>query len=245
MTKNGVSAMLALAGLALVGCDREATAPEGRIRLERLAFLESEVAAGDPLVLVARPAAGESLSSQGFLLRTSSGLRQDEVFPAPCTDGLPWACVTDEELAAVIDKYDDIVLIGFKEAGAERGVDEQGTNITSEETVLEMQQWVEQQGVTITREWLLRPGVTGTMPGDAALVSRLRSHENTDSVEPGGLPGAPLGGAAPVAAGDLLTVIETGSVRESELAVEPGDVVTAEYRQPDGSLLTASVSIRR
>lgn len=50
----------------------------------------------------------------------------------------PWDALSDAELAAVTGTYDNTVMIRFKEADAESGVDGQGRSITSEETVERM-----------------------------------------------------------------------------------------------------------
>lgn len=224
------------------GCSQEVTAPAGEVMLSSLRFTRAEVPMGDPLVLFAQPTAGESLTRQPFLVRASSGAYQQSYF-TPLPTRRPWDALSDAELAAVIADWRNVVSIRFKEAGAQSGVDEEGRSITSQETVARMKDWVREQGVTITREWITQPGVDGTMPGDAALVSRLRAHENVDLVEPSG-PGEPETGAGPLGAGDLVAVIQTSSVTTSGLRVKAGDVVTAEYRQPNGSMVTATVVIR-
>lgn len=244
MTRSVSGTTGCVMGLMSIACGQEVTAPRGDIMLASLEFTRAQVPVGDPLILVARPAASESLTPQRFLVRASSGTHQQRAF-TPLPTQRPWDALSDADLAAVIGTYDDIVMIRFKEADAKSGVDEQGRNITSRETVERMKQWVREQGVTITREWILQPGVTGTMAGDAELVARLRGHENIDLVEPGGIPGEPETGTAPFGAGDLVAVIQTSSATMSGLRVQAGDVVTAQYRQPDGSLLTATVLIRQ
>jgi hypothetical protein len=224
-------------------CGQEVTAPRGEVLLESLRFTETEVEAGKPLVLFAQVASGEVTREQPLVVRASSGMSQQGAFDPQPTER-PWDALSDAELAAVIGTWDTIVMIRFKDADAESGVDQHGQNITSKETVEQMKAWVREQGVTITREWITQPGVDGIMPADAALVSRLRAHESIDLVELGGIRGVFFGRTALQSSGDIVAVILTGMDEPSKLTVRAGDVVTAEYRQPNGAVLRATASVR-
>lgn len=219
------------------GCSQEVTAPAGDIMLSSLRFTRAEAQVGEPLVLVAQPAAGESLKPQPLLVTASSGAQQRAIVS-------PWDNLSDAELTAVIADVDGEVLIGFKEADAVRGVDEQGRSVTSAETVERMKRWLTEQAITIIREWVLAPGVFAKMPADEALVSQLRDHDNIDQLEPNIVGEFPAVTDAR-SSGGLAGVIRTSPGSAGNLAVRPGDRVTAEYRQPDGSSLTATVAIRR
>lgn len=106
-------------------------------------------------------------------------------------------CVTcgeldkDAKLLAEIASVNGRVAMGFKEAGAMRGVDERGTNLTSEATTIRMQQFVLQRGFVVT--WLptRQPAMVGRIPLDLALISELRRHPNVDYLE-ADLPGVYL-----------------------------------------------------
>jgi hypothetical protein len=242
-------------------CNQEVIAPVGDILLESLEFVSTEVDPGEPLILIGRTAAEEVIGPQPFVIRVSSGARLQGSLRAFVSDCFRqrvrageseqaavrgcWAALSDEEIAALIGvASDNRVMIGFKEADAEWGVDEQGQNITSEETLDRMKEWVQKRGVVITRESVLIPSITGTMPARADLVASIRGHENIDYLEPS-LPGEPFGGF-PDGTGSrgVLIAILTRGRSVAEHLVRSGDVVTAEYRQPDGSVLQATASVR-
>lgn len=234
--------LAALAALTAVGCGEQVTAPAGDILLESLDFLHTGIQPGQPLILVAHAAGLEHSDGQPFLLRTSSGANQARSLKAAPTPR-PWDALSNEELAAVIEYWDNVVMIRFKEADALSGVDEQGKNVTSDETVERLKEWVREQGVTITSEWILHPGISGTMPGDPGLVSTLRAHENVDLVEPGGIVGEYTSISAGAGA-RLIDVILTDGGATGAIDVHAGETITAEYRQPDGSTLRATAVVR-
>ncbi len=255
MRKTAIIIMCLISGAA--ACEEAPTEPRsGTVILESLAFARSSVSAGEALVLTARTKDSLSDAPLPVLVSTSSGQNTTVLLndcPRKLTDEERYASVrytpydrcSDEELAAIVGIWDNLVSIGFKEAGAEKGTDKRGYSITSEETVDRMKQWVRDQGVTITYEAITVPAVFGTVPAEAELVGLLRSHENVDYFNPSGPPGEP---EVEPKADDIpeffLTVLLTDSDHASDFTVRAGDVVTAEYRQPDGSVLNATVSIR-
>lgn len=219
------------------GCGSEATAPAGQVMLSSLQFARSEVQAGKPLILLARPAAGgETVAPVPVVVRASSGAEQ-QVFVGP------WRSLSDTDIAAVLADNDGRAFVGFKEADASRGVDELGQNLTSQETFDRMKQWLREQGVAITREFLL-PHVSATIEANTELVSRIRGHENVDYLEPI-LPGWRNAVDSPAVGGDWAAIVQTDSGSGRAFSVRSGDAVTAIYRQPDGTLLTATVLVRQ
>lgn len=107
-----------------------------------------------------------------------------------------------------------------------------------------MKQWVLEQGMTIEREYQLGPTVVVVMAADEDLVARVRRHENVDVLEPV-TRGVFLGGGPSNAGSLALTaVINTSRQNKDALQVRADDTVTAEYRQPDGTVLTTTVLIR-
>jgi len=218
------------------GCGSDPTAPLGEVTLASLQFARSEVAAGQPLILIAQPAAGESLSPVPVTVRASSGAEQQ-------TWVSPWDSLSNSDLTAVIAEHDGEVMVRFKEAGAARGIDDRGYNITSRETFERMKQWLRDQGVTITREFefVYSASVAATMEANEELVSRIRNHENVDIFEPN-TRGWPETVGPSSSSSDLVAVVATG---HGGFSVRLGDTVTAAYRQPDGTLLTATVLIRQ
>ncbi|HEX2081462.1 MAG TPA: hypothetical protein VHG08_27410 [Longimicrobium sp.] len=95
-----------------------------------------------------------------------------------------WQDLSDAELRAEVERACGRVLIGFKEAGASRGVDDLGQSITSPETVIRMKAFVRERGVTIELEYDLIPAIAGWMPARLDLVTTLRQHPNVDRIEP-------------------------------------------------------------
>lgn len=231
----------ALMGIAVAmsgACNQEIAGPTGEIMLESIDFLPAE--AGKPLMLVARSSGGETVARQPVLLRSSRSQQQGWLIPLVRHERSPYDRFSDAELAAIIEAYDRIVMVGFKEAEAEAGVDDEGRSTTSKETVERMKEWIQEQGGTITREWSLTPGVTATMRGEPELVGVIRRHPNIDYLEPGGIPGEAEGGS--VRGPDFLGVFLTSD--GSATTAPAGAVVTAEYRQPNGSVLQATVTVR-
>src|SRR6266567_895822 len=75
----------------------------------------------------------------------------------------PWAELSDSELRIEIERACGRVFIGFKEADAVRGVDPQGRNLTTQETVTRMKQYLIERGITV--QWAADlPHVTARMP---------------------------------------------------------------------------------
>jgi hypothetical protein len=168
--------------------------PPGEVVLESLEFTRAEIEVGESLVVLARTAEDREVGPQPFVIEASSGARQQRCLSRSQQDGgrSYWAAFTNDELASLIAKWDNVVMIGFKEEDASRGVDEQGRVLVLEETVNRMTKWVQEQGVTITREFVFLPGVVGTMPAKAELVGKIREHKNIDYLEaapPGGFLG--------------------------------------------------------
>lgn len=243
----------ALLALFTLGCSNaEVAAPTGEVMLLSLQFASGEFGTEDPLVVVGRTAGGAPAAPQPLTIHASSGaqvqtsftpLPLQECVEGPCPRRDPWRHVSDADLAALIGTWGNIVMIGFKEAGTDGGVDDRGRNLVSAETSERMTEWLRQLGVVIVDEWILTPGVTGTLIPDPALVRQIREHENIDYVNPSG-PGEFESQAAVWGQPNLLAVSRAGHESTSGLKVRAGETVTAEYRQPDGSVLRATASIR-
>ena len=107
-----------------------------------------------------------------------------ECEPQQSTATAPWNQLSDAQLHAEIQRACGRVFLGFKEADASRGVDEQGRSITSAETVARMKSYVLERGFTVEHEYQLIPTVAGRIPTRLDLVTELRSHPNIDNIEP-------------------------------------------------------------
>jgi hypothetical protein len=196
-------------------------------------FAQSEVAVGEPLVLTATPEDPTSTGPLVVRIASSSGATVSDTLNV-------WARMSDQEILAVLVQANGRAFVGFKEAGAERGVSPQGESLTSAATVRRMKEYLMSQGVVITSAYDL-PAVAAQVPVTLALVSAIRRHLNVDYFEPI-LPGKRLGTDAPQAA--ILAAVTATTTDDSDLRVRSGDVVTATYRQPDGTVLKATATIR-
>lgn len=255
MPRTSMVSIIALGALVAGGCGHDGISPVGDTLLESLAFATDEVAVGEPLVLMARPALGQSLPTQPIVVRVSSGV----VFEGRLNTGIDecvrdrvaagvtrhmaerqcWRDLSAHEVAYLISIADENgIAIGFKEAEQEYGVDAEGHVLTSAETVEAMTRWVQDQGVTIHREFLHLPGISGSMAADAERVRTIRGHGNIDYLVPD------VTGTFLAEGRALWAALPTSDPGSALGVLSPGDVVTAEYRQPDGSVLTAQVALK-
>lgn len=241
--RSVVAPLVALACLNSA-CSGQITAPI-EVMLESFEFVLPEVGIGDPLLLVGR--SGEDLEGPlTFTARTSEGESRQGEFRPRTRGRSPWEALTDHELTVVIDKLSEghQVFIGFKEAGADRGTDENGQSVTSEETVERMKTWLTDQGVTIEYESQLLPTVIAVVPIDTELIARIRDHENVDYLEPAAVPSVrPEGADDQGGTRDHLAVVLTNEGTSESLPVTVGETVTAEYVQPNGSVMAATAVI--
>ena len=95
-----------------------------------------------------------------------------------------WHRLSDTQLRVEIGRACGHVFVGFKEAGAVRGVDPQGANLTSSETVSQMTRYLVDRGVTLEWQSANLPHVSGRMAPRLDLVRELRRHRNIDYLEP-------------------------------------------------------------
>jgi hypothetical protein len=256
MLRMSTTSMFVLTAVGGLACGQKATGPEGDTLLESLAFATAEVAVGEPLILMARAVAGHPVPTQPITLRVSSGAAFewrlsasiDECVRDRMGGGIAahmatrqcWGALSANELAYLISiAEENRVFIGFKEAERATGVDAQGNSLTSAETVGAMTQWIQEQGVTILREFILLPGAACSMPPDADLVRAIRGHANIDYLEPD------VTGTFLRDGRHLWTVLPTADARSPLGALRPGDVVTAEYRQPDGTVMMAQIALKQ
>lgn len=109
--------------------------------------------------------------------------------PIVCTPGqstttMPWRQLPTPQLIAEVQRACGHVFIGFKEADAAYGEDEQGRSITSAETTARMKALLLERHVTFTEEFPNAPFIAGTMPIRPGLFIELRLHPNIDYIEP-------------------------------------------------------------
>lgn len=253
MWHTSVSRMLVVAtsgaALSALGCDPPTAPYSGE--LESLAFAQSQVAVGAPVVLTGA-AIGSATSAVrvGLQLTTSSGASLQAALA-------PWKEMTDAEILAVLGQAGGRATLGFKEVGQSRGVDASGRVLVSPATVERMKAYIRSQGLTITYEYDM-PAVAAQVPLDLAVVTRLRSHPNVDYLEPI-IPGTYLsvfadGSPTAASAGTiteqsnqstvLATVVPTTGGAGAGLRVRSGDVITATYRRADGEILSAVATVQ-
>lgn len=248
--------------LLLAACGQEPLEPEaGTVVLARIEFVRSSARPGETLALTARPAAGESVPAAPLSVRISTGsgttmirltargscpreLSVEEVNARTSA----WGNCSADELTAELARAEGRALIGFKEADAERGVDSRGNVLVSPATVRRIKERLAELGIAIEHEYRLTPTVAARVPIRLQMVSVLRAHPNVDYLEPvaPGDWGAEGAGSASFSrtSDGLIGIVPTRATAGPELQVRTGDIVTATYRQPDGSLLTAQTRIR-
>lgn len=232
--------VIMVAAVGLSACSEPAGLVRGGIELTSLRFGVSEAAPGEDLVLMAETRASDTavmgLDPNALTVQANSLYRVG----ARLT---PVSELSDEELTvAIANAARDIVFIGFKEADALRGVDEHGQVLCSEETEASMKAWLREQGIEITREPVFLPAVLARMPAKLEIVKRVRHHPNVDYLEPN-TAGEYSAVSDDAESTTLVGIIPTSSDGPSALRVRTGDTVTATYRQPDGSTLTATTLI--
>jgi hypothetical protein len=120
----------------------------------------------------------------------ATGCPTSDKVTGPCTPAesrqftAPWNELSDDELYAEVLGACGHVFVGFKEAGAVRGVDPYGRNLTSAETVSAMKSFLLERGFTF--EWIAidLPHLSARMPLSRRLVREVRHHPNIDYLEP-------------------------------------------------------------
>jgi hypothetical protein len=124
----------------------------------------------------------------GFLALASGCNASVDATEPQCTDtrlfSQPWDELSDAELRVEIARACGRVFVGFKEEGPARGVDPQGRNLTTAETVNRMKRYLVERGVTIEWQGGDLPHVSARMPTHLQLVRELRRHPNVDYLEP-------------------------------------------------------------
>ena len=124
------------------------------------------------------------------ILSLLAACRGDAPTAPACSDtsgrGVAVDCLSDRALFAQIVDVGGEVMIGFREAGALRGVSVTGQNVTRPETRARMTALLQEAGVQIRWQAQHTPAVAGVMPLDRALVTALRRHPNVDYLEPVG-----------------------------------------------------------
>ena len=231
-----LSLLLATAG---AGCEGEPTEPRGEVMLESLEFIKTEARPGETLVLRARLADTAPDAPLTVSLSTTSGARDTARILSKWDS--PWRKMSDEQITAALAVAPfGQAFIGFKEAGAVEGVGDKAVSLTSPETVARMTQWVTEQGIKVVQETKDLPIVVVEMPAELPLVRTVRHHPNVDYLEPATWGELTSSSEAPIALAVTPTTTGTGE----GLVVHSGDIVTATYRQPDGSRLTAQIKIQ-
>ncbi len=232
--------------------------PVGTTVLTALAFGATVIDAGESTILYG-VAAGQEAVPETVRLSTTQGavltlelvttLVQDSTDPGSwvqCGDGekdgrSPWSACTDAQIAAYLARIHEVTnaIIGFKEAGQERGVDH-GEVLVSDATVQLMRAWIEQIGISIHHEYLLSPSVAVHVPIDLELIGTVRDEPRIDYFEPNSV-GCFARGPCPPAPNLLVGVVDLSNLNPPP---SPGTSLIAEYRQPEGSVLKAEIVVR-
>ena len=105
----------------------------------------------------------------------------EESFSEQPSRGSPWKEMSDVDLEAKIAEAGGRVFIGFKNADAEAGVDDQGRVLASAESVAAGKAALQELGITVSREFNM-PHVAAQTP--AGRVTQLRQNPHIEYVEP-------------------------------------------------------------
>jgi hypothetical protein len=145
-----------------------------------------------------------------------------------------WSRCSDAEFAAQMAYAvpPPNAIMAFREPGTSAGE-------PSEETLAAVRAWVQTLGVVIVHEFVLSPVVSAQVPVDLAVVRALRADPRVRYLEPD-VPGCWARGPC-VPANVLVAELDLAAL---DPAPEPGTVLRAEYRPPDGSTLRAEVVVR-
>jgi len=254
--RTSVRSVVVLAGsfFTLAACgDILGSSPAPMVTLD---IQRAEAIPGEPLLImgwidkdVHASRTVEVRSSSGGTARVTLGMphvrKPNQGF------GEPWRSMSDPMLAAFIGGYGTTpeaqwqASIGIVEEGAVRQpTGSPPTADVSEETIARVVTWLRDEGVTEIRGPDGRLAyIYPRLPRSVDLVRRLRSHPNVETVEPIGMVVRQYGDPWPTGAIDVYGVIMTTAGGGEGLRVQPGDVLTVSYRQPDGSVLRDTVVI--
>lgn len=244
--------VVAVFGLAACG-DILGSSPAPLVTLD---IQRAEAIPGEPLLIMGwidrdmnSPRTVEVRSSSGQTSRVTLGM--PHVRGPNQGFGEPWLSMSDAVLAAFIGGYGTgtevqwQASIGIIEEGAVRQPSgSPPTAGVSEATIARVIAWLREEGIAeVERQTPALAYYTVRLPRSVDFVRRLRSHPNIETVEPNGIVVRHDGDPWPTGAVDVYGVIVTTAGDGEGLRVQPGDVLTVSYRQPDGSVLRDTVRI--
>lgn len=208
----------------------------GTVVLADMAFGTSEVQARSRTILHARVESGGGLPAEVHVA-SSDGWSKDVIL-VPLSHEEDATAALAARLARGPAAPQPNALIGFKEAGLERGV-EDGEVLVSDATVAAMKAWIGDLGVEIVHGYTLSPSVAARVPIDLELIERLRSEPRIDYLEDN------MAGKWTVGASSLpdLRVVEL-DLASLEPSPGPGATLMATYIQPDGTVVSAVAVVR-
>lgn len=233
-----------LAGIVLVffayACDSTTNIEMDQPELMNLEFTRSAYSAGQALVIRAVP--NPEIDSEFFrenpphIQLTSSDGNE---FSAQLS---PWSDLSDEEMAEAIKDGPGNAVVRIKEADKESARNSDGELIRSEEAMNNFINWVENHDkLSILRVSVLHPDIDIEFIEEPTIevVKQVRTHENVEFMEPDQYGEYLSTSSEPAPAGDLASVI----IPTESFTWQPGDTVTAEFKQADGTTLKATVTI--
>lgn len=239
-----IAAIIAPVYVSVSGCG-DPTSPE-TAHLTSLKFVSSSASLHDQALLVGTGEGG--VATGGTKIRI--GVRGQ---PYSDMELKRWTHMSDEELTQAIASkgVDGRVGIGFKAAGREEGVDDEGEVLVSDEVVSRMTTWLIELGAEIVWQSSDLPHLFADIEPNVRLVGKIRDHENVEYIEPA-IPGDrasrntttthQVGYQTGGANGDRTTLAATIEPQRIT-GLQPGDSLRAVYTQPDGQVLSTTLVI--
>jgi len=165
--------------------------------------------------------------------------------PAPKREDTPWRRMSDAELGKKVAEAGGRVFIGFKDSGANAGVDESGRVLASRSSIAAAKALLRQRGLEFEFEYITVPAVVTRIPVEA--IGGLRHHPLIEYIEPI-FPGvrtfettpwnvtrvnAPTSWPSSTGAGAKLLIIDSG-VRNDHTDLAPAVIQSCESPPTNG-----------
>jgi hypothetical protein len=242
---------LALSACDMTGPGDEDVIPAGEVPLEKIEFLRAETLPGEPLLAMAWIHHTNLVETVEVQVASRSGARRTLTLTPYALRwgwleggfGEPWKSMSEVELAALLGAADWVAAIGVMEEGAIREPGFIPPYEVSDETVESFMAWLEEQGATEVQRQDPRFGyLTARLPVDLDLIRRIRAHPNVETLESTYMLVKDDWTPEPYLSSEpYIGILVTND--GSGLSVQPGDELTLRYRQPDGSLLEATIPV--
>jgi len=208
-----------------------------------LQFTHSEYSASQALVLRAAP--NPDLPPEFFQNNPVTVQLTSSNGEAASAQFSPWTALTNQEMVEAIKDGPGRTAVRIKEADQESARNSQGELIRSEQAMKNYTEWVEAHD-KLTISWVaqLHPdiGVEFLDEPDVNIVQEIQNHENVEFMEPVQY-GEYLSTSATFGETEIMEDIVSVILPGELFQYSPGETITAEVQQADGTHMKASVQI--